>query len=481
MSQAILGGVVAAAIAGSVLLERAGVTQASPRKTIGASVDINPEPVPLELMAVAEDVMLGAEPFLDSEEAKDAYWDFLVGLLEAGDSAGLEEQRQMIVSKKAPAPDTEVLHPIEIDDQWGNLTEVPANLDLSGAGDSSTVAEIEGEFARLQKPVAVIRCYEGWAFDRFVVEPVGKHSRTSLCLHSEDIQARLGLGKPPLVSTTPQGVGVDIPRTDRRWPRLGDYLDTVPDSPGFWIPFGVSVEGSAQWVNLSDPNSSHCLIAGTSGSGKSVLEMGILESIEALYPGKAEVYAIDPKGGVEAANWKQSVVKGTASTPEHAVAILRAINERRKRICSKMVERGWRDWSENPNGKRVIYLCDEFAQLSCPPTTGDKAADTAAQRLSGEFNSLVDEIARLGRSAGIHLILCTQSPRREVITPSIRDNLPIRCCLLVATKEISGVILSESGPPRGQNLLGKGDMILKVAGSIDARVQAFNPFSEVVQ
>lgn len=489
MSQAILGGLLATAVAGSIFLEKSGMIQTGLKvRSQGMNPnDIGPvlpeAVIQPEVYEAAANVMLVAESMLPDDEARDAYWGFLMELAATNNLSSIEaELKTVLASKKASAPDMPSDEPefsINIENSWSGFTEVPALPDVSGAvpeeQEAITIA-IEEEYARLKKPVMVSEICEGWGFDRYVVNPTGSHSRRTLCENGVDIQAKLGLAKPPLVSTTPAGVGVDIPRHDRRWPKLQDYLDTMPDTPGFWLPFGVTVEGTAQWVDLSDPSSSHVLIAGTSGSGKSVLEMALLEAIEAIYPDRVKVCAIDPKEGVEIKHWNQSVVQHRATTPLGAVEILRAVNRRRKDISARMAERGWRDWSENPNGKRLVYLCDEFAQLSCPGVTEDKLADAAAAALSKEFNSLVDEISRLGRSAGIHLILCTQSPRKEVITPSIRDNISVRCCLLVASKEISGVILSENGSPRGQHLLGKGDMILKVAGSIDTRIQSFNPF-----
>lgn len=197
-------------------------------------------------------------------------------------------------------------------------------------------------------------------------------------------------------------------------------------------------------------NMPHMLIAGTTGSGKSVLLNTIICGL--LYrqtPVTLRFVMIDPKR-VELTQYKglPFMERPPLKTAEEAIAILERLVLVMERRYQKMERRGLKSVEglerEFP---RIVVVVDEFADLML---TAKKRIETPVVRL-----------AQLGRAAGIHLILATQSPRRNVLTGLIKANIPTRVALTTADQRESMVILDHGG---AEKLRGRGQGILKMPG-----------------
>ena len=211
-------------------------------------------------------------------------------------------------------------------------------------------------------------------------------------------------------------------------------------------------------LDLSDSNSPHLLIAGQTGSGKSVLLSSILVSIMCIYtPDEVEMVLVDPKR-VELTAFRESpFTKLIATEVDKAIELLRdllsTMEDRYKLFESEGVKNINEYNSKNADKKlkRVLMVFDEYASMMQADKENVKIMESTIVRLSQE-----------ARAAGIHLIICTQSPKAEIITTTIRNNLNARIGLKVADAVASKVVLDESG---AETLLGKGDMLVKTSDS----------------
>lgn len=231
-----------------------------------------------------------------------------------------------------------------------------------------------------------------------------------------------------------------------------DFLD-----PTFNLPIGLGVNTVGNPVVVDLAKAPHMLIAGTTGSGKSMLVNSIIMSVLAnRKPTDVKLILCDPKmlefsryDGV--AHLQVPVL----TDPEHIVDGLElAVGEmtRRHRIMHAVGARDLDEYNAHHFSghalPRIVIVIDELADLMA---VADAQVENAIRRLSGT-----------ARAAGIHLIVATQRPSVDVVTGVIKANLPTRVCLRVASKTDSRVVLDQVG---GEGLLGHGDMLFLSSGS----------------
>ena len=166
---------------------------------------------------------------------------------------------------------------------------------------------------------------------------------------------------------------------------------------------------------------------------------------------------VDPKR-VELTAFKESpFTKLIATDVDKAIELLKNLlstMDDRYRTFEKLAVKNINEYNEKcPDNKikRILMVFDEYASMMQADKEYVKIIESTIVRLSQE-----------ARAAGIHLIICTQSPKAEIITTTIRNNLNARIGLKVADSVASKVILDESG---AETLLGKGDMLIKTSDS----------------
>lgn len=198
----------------------------------------------------------------------------------------------------------------------------------------------------------------------------------------------------------------------------------------------------------------HVLIAGVPGSGKSVCINTIINSLLIkCSPADLKLFVIDPKK-VDY-DWMEKLphTQMYADSVQEAENVLKTVHTIMNARFQRMKEHGCHDISEMPNKEaRIVLIFDEFSTFMM--YEGKK-----------KLEPLYADIARLGRAAGVHLILATQKPSRENIPTYIRDVLPSRICFRVATSSSSRVALDQGG---AEKLAGKGDgLYMNYDGSIE--------------
>lgn len=172
----------------------------------------------------------------------------------------------------------------------------------------------------------------------------------------------------------------------------------------------------------------HVLIAGTTGSGKSVTENGLIYNIVNKYsPDEAELYLIDPKL-LELDAWRVLPhVKGYAETPEDTLDILNEVYDRMMQRYEMMKRHGVKMWW----GSHIYVFFDEMARSM---RTGDK-----------EYEKTLESILVLGRAARIHIIGCSQFAKKACIPATIIDNFTCNVGLKMRDKVASRQIIGKAG------------------------------------
>lgn len=257
----------------------------------------------------------------------------------------------------------------------------------------------------------------------------------------------MGLFRKRTVYTTPPGDVIPW-RTGNGAVNFKDVVWTslYNDGPVYPAVLGVDNTGYPLIADLVD--APHMLVAGTTGSGKSVLLNTIICGLLVRRtPARLRLVMIDPKR-VELSQYKgiPHMERPPIKTAEEAVEVLEKLVAVMERRYQAMERRGLKNVKglelEFP---RVVVVVDEFADLML---TGKKKIETPIVRL-----------AQLGRAAGIHLIIATQSPRKDVLTGLIKANVPTRIALTTADQRESLVILDHGG---AEKLRGRGQGILKM-------------------
>ena len=289
------------------------------------------------------------------------------------------------------------------------------------------------------------------------IENLGKDIALSLGVESVRIAPI-----PDKVST----VGVEVPNRNRTTVWLGDLIDSDifrNSKSKLSVAMGKDIAGNVIVGNIA--KMPHVLIAGTTGSGKSVCVNSMILSL--LYkstPEEVRMIMIDPKM-VEFVvyNGMPHLYVPVVTDPKKAAGALQwAVVEMLKRY-RLFSETGVRDLAgynavlknnDQPPLPQVVIFIDELADLMM----------IAAK----EVEESICRVAQMGRAAGMHLVVATQSPRADVITGLMKANIPSRIALSVASSLESRIILDQQG---AESLVGNGDMLFAPIGRKPTRVQ----------
>ena len=292
-------------------------------------------------------------------------------------------------------------------------------------------------------------------------------------------------------------LGIELPNRNREMVVLRDLLCSKEyNDPGLRLPIilGKGIDGDPVVGDLT--KMPHLLIAGTTGSGKSVgINTMILSLLYRLTPEQCRMIMIDPKV-LELSVYDNipHLLTPVVTEPKKAVAVLKwvvAEMEERYRLMSAVGVRNITGYNEKvaevARGKAETVLSSEKCELhdlqqqlgySLPyiVVVVDEMADLMI--VSGkEIESSIQRLSQMARAAGIHIIMATQRPSVDVITGVIKANFPTRISFSVTSKVDSRTILGEQG---AEQLLGMGDMLYMVAGGKIRRIHgAFVSDSEV--
>lgn len=306
----------------------------------------------------------------------------------------------------------------------------------------------------------VSQVYPGPVVTMFEFEPAPGVKVSRIVNLADDLALAMRSSSVRIVSPLPgrAAVGIEVPNNTRETV----YFRQVIESPEFQanksklrIPLGKDIFG--QPVVSSIDKMPHLLIAGATGSGKSVaINTIILAMLFNAGPNDVKLVLVDPKMlELSLYNDIPHLMSPVVTQPKRAAETLRALvaeMERRYRQLAEKATKNIESYNKTvPEAERLPYIVviiDELADLMM-----------TVQR---EVEDSIMRLAQMARAAGIHLIVATQRPSVDVITGLIKANLPARISFQVSSKTDSRTILDANG---AENLLGMGDMLFLPPGT----------------
>lgn len=338
---------------------------------------------------------------------------------------------------------------------------------------------------------------EGATVDLYQYNPTIGLKMSRIRNYVDDIEQILGVSGVRVLAPIPDTslVGFEVPRANRTFPAL------PAPKKGYEIAIGQNVMGKDRRIDIRE--APHILVAGASGSGKSVF----LNSIITQLKGKGQLYLFDPKI-VELAQFKENA-KVYKTDPDEIndelFNLVKIMEERYKELAGLGLR--------NIEGTKIPYIfavIDEFGDISAQNPEGYtkwelcKTHQRIDQESRGELSAILRSkrklrvreqdifdsvsncenckkhvipsfeanilrLASKGRAAGIHLIIATQSPRVDVIKGSIKANFPVKIVFKTAKAVDSLVVIDDKG---AEKLLGKGDMLFTAERGVE-RLQGY--------
>jgi len=255
-----------------------------------------------------------------------------------------------------------------------------------------------------------------------------------------------------------QAVGVEVPNRTRKMVRLGDIYAGRPEKTSPLVAWlGKGIDGNAVWTDIA--KMPHVLVAGTTGSGKSGCVNAILSSIlMQASPNEVRLVLVDPKQ-VELNHYENvpHLLTPVVTSPRLAANVLSNLITEMESRYGIMSEARARNLAELNRVRKkrgeaplphILCVIDELADLMMVAPA--------------EVEDSIIRLAQKSRATGIHLVLATQRPSTDIITGTIKVNIPSRIAFAVSSQTDSRVILDQGG---AEALLGQGDMLFRGAGT----------------
>ena len=309
---------------------------------------------------------------------------------------------------------------------------------------------------KIEAEVTGIR--KGPVITMFEILPAPGVKLNKIVALQDNIALRLAASSVRIVAPIPgkSAVGIEVPNKERAIVSFKELIETETAAykkMAIPVVLGKDITGEAQLLDLA--KTPHLLIAGSTGSGKSVCVNSMILSI--LYkrsPNEVKLILIDPKVvELKLYNDIPHLLTPVITEPKKAFQALQYClceMERRYALLDGMGVRDITSYNHRIVERNIateklpyiVVVIDEFADLMA--TTGK------------ELESVVARLAAMSRAVGIHLVLATQRPSIDVITGLIKANIPTRIAFMVASKMDSRIIIDQVG---AEKLLGRGDML----------------------
>lgn len=304
--------------------------------------------------------------------------------------------------------------------------------------------------------------YQGASIVKFTMKPARGIKMSRFEQHAKDLAIALKAStirvEAPIMGT--DLVGIEVPAKDRKTINWEDKL-AIKDT--LMLPIGVDVYGEVVRKDLAAMP--HLLVAGSTGSGKSVMMNVLIKTL--LVQNEADrlgLVLIDPKR-VELSQFEDSphLLTPVVYEVERAQKVLASMVEEMESRYKVLKSRKYRHIDEynDSNIERMVKIVVVI----------DEMADLMLQDKEGIIEAMIVRLAQKARAVGIHLILGTQRPSVDVLTGTIKANLPTRICFMTASGIDSRIVLDQTG---AEELTGKGDMLFRDPAHRDLkRLQGF--------
>ena len=351
---------------------------------------------------------------------------------------------------------------------------IPPELELLSAGPGDVISYDEKELAETAQTLretletfgvklsGSIDMFPGPVITRFEIKPAAGVKVNQIANLSEDLALNLKAKSIRIVAPIPgkAAIGIEIPNKAPQMVYLREILASEAyQTHNFYLPLALGKDISGKPFITDLAAMPHLLVAGTTGSGKSVcINVMITSLIYSLHPERLKFIFVDPK------MLELSVYKGipylneaVVTNPKQAERVLGDVvaeMEHRYKLLAGESVRNIVDYNtkRKQDSDRLPYIVIII----------DELADLMMSSQSTRVELQITRLAQMARAVGIHLILATQRPSVDVITGLIKANFPSRIAFQVATKTDSRTILDGNGAER---LLGNGDMLFLPSGS----------------
>lgn len=370
-------------------------------------------------------------------------------------------------------PPVDILAPAKVTDQSKEYDQIKVNA-----------KKLEDTFESFGVKAKITQVHLGPAVTKYEVQPSVGVKVSKIVSLSDDIALALATKDIRIEAPIPgkSAIGIEVANQNVAMVSLREVLENNPkNNPDekLQIALGRDISGEAMMANLD--KMPHLLVAGATGSGKSVCINGIITSILLrAKPHEVKMMMIDPKMvELNVYNGIPHLLAPVVTNPKKAAQALQKVvaeMERRYDLFSHTGTRnmqGYNDYvkkhnelneEKQPELPFIVVIVDELADLMMVA--------------SNDVEDAITRLAQMARAAGIHLIIATQRPSVDVITGVIKANIPSRIAFAVSSSIDSRTILDMGG---AEKLLGRGDMpLLPVGSSKPTRIQgAFLSDAEV--
>ncbi len=352
-------------------------------------------------------------------------------------------------------PPTTLLNEIPLADQSGEYQAIEKNVDV-----------LEKTFKSFGVNAKVVKAVLGPAVTKYEIQPavgvkvskiVGLTDDIALALAAKDVRIEAPIPGKSLI-------GIEVPNSAVSTVSFRDIVEAKKPHPEklLEVPLGRDISGTVITADLA--KMPHLLIAGSTGSGKSVCINGIITSIlMQAKPHEVKMMMIDPKKvELNVYNGIPHLLTPVVTNPRKASQALHKVvqeMERRYELFAasgarnitgyndQVIQSNLEDGKNRPILPFIVVVVDELADLMMVA--------------SNEVEEAITRLAQMARAAGIHMILATQRPSVDVITGIIKANVPSRIAFAVSSGTDSRTIIDSNG---AEKLLGRGDMLFLPMG-----------------
>ena len=386
-------------------------------------------------------------------------------VLEIEPAKPVEKPKEVVQKIKATSSKDHSPPPVDL------LASSMANIhSLSDEDLHELSAKIENKLAEFGVEASVVKILPGPVVTRFEIQPATGVKGAQIINLVRDLSRALSVSSIRVLETIAgkTTMGLEVPNAQRITVTLQDVINSpayVASKSPLSLALGKDISGEPFVANLSDMP--HLLVAGTTGSGKSVqINSMILSLLYKSSPKDVRLILIDPKV-VELApfddlphllapvitdmNLVPTVLTWCVAEMERRYQLMAKLGVRNLSGLNEVIDKGATDpdtEEELDHIPLLVVVVDELADLMA--VAGKKV------------EQLISRLAQKARAAGIHLILATQRPSVDVITGLIKANVPSRIGFQVSSRIDSRTILDQGG---AESLLGKGDMLFLPTGS----------------
>lgn len=400
-----------------------------------------------------------------------------------------ESQAQMDVPEMRKPQATNLAKPVEEEEEDGQVLEFDIPQDVEDEDyelppvtllNPGKPTDQSGEYKKIEKNIAVLeKTFESFGVDakvvkaslgpsvtKFEIQPaigvkvskiVGLTDDIALALAAKDVRMEAPIPGKSLI-------GIEVPNDAISTVSFREVVEAQPPHSDHLleVPLGRDISGKVQTADLS--KMPHLLVAGSTGSGKSVAINGMITSIlMQAKPHQVKLMMVDPKMvELNVYNGIPHLLTPVVTNPRKAAQALQKVvkemEERYEKFAATGVrnitgynemieERNHQTGEKHPILPFIVVIVDELADLMMVA--------------SNEVEDAIIRLAQMARAAGIHMILATQRPSVDVITGIIKANVPSRMAFAVSSGTDSRTIIDSNG---AEKLLGRGDMLFLPMG-----------------